>query len=151
MSKIDGPLAAGSGYDFTVFSVLPNSETGYLPLQFYRKAFRVYDGAYPGEFAPSQVRVTGYGKYFYCTAYDCIPSDLNYVQQTAMGSYVGLVDLRALNRGIMLYHDADTDSGNSGSPIRDAEYESVVIGIQCVGPNDCTDWNNREKMYPNIG
>jgi hypothetical protein len=142
---------SGFGYDFKVFRSRPNAETNLLPLEAQKAFFRVYDGGYypPGPNPPSAVQVTGYGKDYDCDQYGCVPNADNYSQQTAVGDFIALVDLRALNRGIMLYHRADTESGSSGGPIH-MPGTALAIGIQAQGPDTCLGFPGENNCGPSF-
>jgi V8-like Glu-specific endopeptidase len=111
------------GDDWAVFRVAPNTQTGLLPnaaqgAQFTRSH----------SLNPSQVRVTGHG---------VDNGTANQTQQTHSGEFLG-VTVEGVNDAFMEY-TADTEGGNSGSPVFDAGGGGVAVGIHtnagCNPPN----------------
>jgi V8-like Glu-specific endopeptidase len=104
---------AGSGSDYSVFKLNPNPITG--------KSAGVAQGFYKVRYTPVSVSeaisVTGYGK---------DSEDLKtFTQQTHDGIIGNLI-------GTILYYDADTDSGNSGSGVI-LQATDELIGVHTNG------------------
>jgi len=116
----------GVGNDWAVFSVFNNSNTNLQPIQAQNASFNVMQSL-----TPNSLRVTGYGV-------DGPPPDYgnsypgnsdSQTQQTHVGSNVN-------SSGTVVGHTADTQPGNSGSPIID-ESTGFVIGVHTHG--GCTN------------
>ena len=88
-----------SGNDWAYFGVFPNSTTGATALQSQGARYTL---AAPPPVSGQTMRVTGYGS-------DSSPPTHNSVQQTSIGPHVGT--------GNFLQYAADTEGGNSGSPV----------------------------------
>ncbi len=89
------------GSDWWYFGCFANSNTGQTPYQREGAAF-VLQNVTALE-AGATLRVTGHG-------YDSTPATWNFIQQTATGPWTGLGPSS-------IDHQADTQGGNSGSPI----------------------------------
>ena len=114
--------ASGPGNDWAYFGVFPNSNTDL-------GAAAAQGGAFPVLPAPpaaaQTLRLNGFG-----TVSAPVPANRNRVQKSASGAFVGLV-------GSTLEHQADTTTGDAGSPIQ-LGATGQVIGIHngdgCVDP-----------------
>jgi hypothetical protein len=134
----------GVGNDWAMFRVLPNTETGLLPITAQRGAFRISNTANPGN-----VRITGYGVDGPAPAFGDPPprNGDNQVQQTHLGALRG--NSGGATAGTLRYA-VDTQGGNSGSPVLVADGSNVTIGIHtnggCTaggGTNAGTSFRNR--------
>lgn len=111
--------STGSGSDWAIFGCFANPVTGKTPYErqqaaFTRQAPPVFDSTLT-------LRVTGCGT-------DLSPPDRNFVQQTHAGPYTGFT-------GNVVRYQADTTSGNSGSPVI-LESTGAVIAIHTNGACD---------------
>ena len=119
------------GNDWAVFRVFNNSETGLQPIQAQGSSFTVVQ-----DLTPSQLRVTGYGVDGPPPNFGNPPprnSD-SQTQQTHVGS-------NANSSGTIIRHTADTQGGNSGSPIID-NLTGKAIGVHTHGGCSSTGGNN---------
>jgi hypothetical protein len=104
------------GSDWAVFGCFPNPNTGKTPYQAQLVAFTRQN---PPLFDPAlTMRVTGCGN-------DLTPPDRNFTQQTHAGPYFSL-------SGNVVRYQADTEGGNSGSPVI-LESTGNVIAIHTNG------------------
>jgi hypothetical protein len=146
---------SGLGYDYKIFLSLPNTITGLFPLEAQKAFLRVYDSGYPGGTPPTQVVVTGYGMDDDCNVYGCTFNSDNRTQQTATGPFGALVDFRYDGNGIMLYHQVDTENGNSGSPVilpgTNVAIGMHAQGIQTCDPINSNDYNCGPSFFRNTG
>jgi hypothetical protein len=118
----------GDGRDWKVFRCLPNAVTGDDVLDAQGEFLRVAYGLAP----PSAVLVVGYGKDCTPDVYGgCAPNASSHAQQMGSGAFVGVYYLG--DRGYVLRHDADTESGNSGSPILMPD-GATATGVHAQGP-----------------
>lgn len=116
---------AGVGADWAYFGCFANSNTGLTPYQREGVAFALQSvtALDPG----ATVRVTGHG-------YDASPATWNYVQQTSTGPWSGLTT-GAVD------HQADTQGGNSGSPVI-LESSGAAIAVHTHGGCSATSGSN---------
>lgn len=112
--------SGGAGDDWGYFGVFPNPTTGLRPYQKQQATYALATDA-PAANGSIVIRVTGYGV-------DSTPAQSNQIQQTATGNYASYV-------GTTLGYRADTEAGNSGSPIL-LEQEGEAIGIHTHGGCD---------------
>ena len=107
-----------TGNDWAVFKLHKNVITGEYAGDvqgFYNVSFNS-----PGRNA--RLRVTGYG---------AARRDLDFTQQTHVGSFLGM-------SGSRIRHDVDTEGGNSGSSILN-EQDNTVVGVHTNG--GCSRWS----------
>ena len=121
----------GLGNDWAVFKVFNNSETGLQPIEAYKVSFSVAQGLTSNKF-----RVTGYGvdgpaPYFGSSSPRNSDSQ---TQQTHVGSNIN-------SSGTIIRHTADTQPGNSGSPIID-ENTGSAVGVHTNGGCGSTGGSN---------
>ena len=109
----------GTGNDWSVYRVFPNSETGLLPHE-AQGAFDVVRNL-----GPSQIRITGFGA-------DFNDPTRNFAQQTHVGPNAG-------SSGTTMRYQTDTEGGNSGSPVID-EATGQAVGVHTHG--GCSSGNN---------
>lgn len=109
----------GLGADWMVFGCFANPDTGKTPFEAQQAAFALQTP--PPVSGTQVVRVTGHGT-------DLSPPERNFVQQTHTGPYVS-------NFSHVLTYQADTTSGNSGSPVI-LEATGAVIGVHTNGGCD---------------
>ena len=128
-------ITGGVGDDWGYFGVFPNPTTGLRPYQKQQATF-VLAATPPTPDGSIVIRVTGYGT-------DTSPAELNQTQQTATGSY-------ASYSGTTLGYRADTEGGNSGSPIL-WDRTDVAIGIHTHGGCDATGGANFGTAIDNAG
>jgi len=124
----------GVGNDWAVFSVFDNSETGLQPIAAYGVSFDLAQ-----DLTPNSLRVTGYGVDGPAPNFGWPPpsprnSD-SQTQQTHLGS-------NANSSGTTMRHTADTQPGNSGSPIID-ESTGRALGVHTHGGCTSTGGSNR--------
>lgn len=120
------------GYDWAVFEVFDNSETGLQPIQAQGASFAVVQ-----DITPSQLRVTGYGVDGPPPNFGAWPGPWNsdnQTQQTHVGSNTS-------SSGNIVRHTADTQGGNSGGPIID-EGTGKAIGVHTNAGCTSTGGNN---------
>lgn len=99
------------GNDWQYFGTFPNSNTGLTAFQAMGDAFELVS---PPSTAGNTIRITGHGA-------DSSPnSTYNFVQQTHSGPFV--------SNGSPLQYQADTQGGNSGSPVI-WEEGNAAIGV----------------------
>jgi hypothetical protein len=116
---------SGVGSDWWYFGCFANSNTGLTPYQREGAAFVLQDVT--SLEAGATLRVTGHGS-------DSTPPTWNFVQQTSTGPWTGL------GSG-SIDHQADTQGGNSGSPII-RESTGVAIGVHTHGGCGPTSGSN---------
>jgi len=116
------------GNDWATLRVFPNSQTGLLPRAAQGSSFKLSNTA-----TPSTVRITGYGvdgpKPYHGNP---PPRDAsNQINQTHSGDVVG----RTLNgpSDARITYKADTQGGNSGSPVIDVSNPQIAVGIHTNG------------------
>ncbi|MHC5004157.1 MAG: trypsin-like peptidase domain-containing protein [Planctomycetota bacterium] len=117
--------STGVGNDWAYFGCHPNDNTGMTPFVAQGDSFEL---APPPESAGGMARVTGYGA-------DDSPPEWDQVQQTHAGPLTQVANA-------VLYYQADTRSGNSGSPVID-EATGRAIGIHTNGGCNAADGANR--------
>ncbi len=103
-------LQVGTSDDWAYFGCFANSTTGLTPFEAQSDAFELVP---PPGLSGNTIRITGHGT-------DGTPSTHNQVQQTHMGPFTG--------NGSTLTYQADTEGGNSGSPVI-WEQTNQAIGI----------------------
>lgn len=110
-------LNGGVGNDWGHFACFANPNTGLRPYQKQQQAYTLAAAA-PAVSGSVTIRITGYGT-------DNTPPQNNQVQQTSTGPYTA-------HTGTRLDYQADTQGGNSGSPVL-WEQQSLAIGIHTHG------------------
>ena len=132
----------GVGNDWALFRVQPSTETGLLPAAAQGGSFQVSNTA-----NPAQVRITGFGV-------DGPPPNFgaggprdatNQTQQTHLGALA--TNTGGANSGRLDYN-ADTQGGNSGSPVI-AEGTAQTIGIHTNGGCTTAGGNNSGTSFRN--
>ena len=113
----------GVGNDWGYFGTFPNSNTGLTAAQAQGSFFIV--GTPPGSTAGNTIRITGYG---------VDSGTANQTNQTAVGPLVNL-------SGNAIGYRADTQGGNSGSPVIH-EQTGDAVGIHTHGGCTSTGGNN---------
>ncbi|MGB0524978.1 MAG: T9SS type A sorting domain-containing protein [Flammeovirgaceae bacterium] len=120
---------AGSSHDWGVYDLNQNS-LGQTALARQGKSFNVVQGATTGNV--NTIRITGYGvERSFNNPYN---PERNQVSQTHTGS------LNSAN-GTKIYYNADTEGGNSGSPVID-EATGNAIGVHTHGGCSSSGGNN---------
>lgn len=139
----DGTFAVGQ--DWAVFSCLPNSETGLLPIQGQNSFYRL---SLPQDNSISFVRVTGYGRDYTPAGCGDFFNERNYAQQTDFGEFIE--EVVEGSNDVYITYRADTEGGGSGSPVIQFG-TNRAIGIHedggCTasgGANDGTSFENDE-------
>ena len=136
----------GIGNDWAMFRVLPNTQTGLTPIAAQGGAFQVSNTA-----NPANVRVTGYGV-------DGPPPNFgnppprdatNQTQQTHAGALTA--NTVGGPNSATLRHTADTQGGNSGSPVIIEGGGNVAIGIHTNGGCTVTGGDNAGTSFRNQG
>ena len=107
---------SGIGNDWGYFGCFPNSTTGLTPRQAQGASY-VWSDPPPPWAAGKQVRITGYGT---------DTGTANQTQQTHAGPWL------SWSGGNALDYQADTQGGNSGSPVIQEE-AGVVMGVHTHG------------------
>lgn len=110
VQQVDG----GIGNDWGYFSVLPNSNTGLMPVQVYGVRYTLSASA--PAVAGQTIRITGYG-----VVSSPVSATWNIVQKTHTGAYTS-------RTSTALQYAVDTTGGNSGSCIFN-ETSGEAIGI----------------------
>lgn len=105
----------GQGNDWGYFGCFPNSTTGLTPKQAQGQTYQLTTP--PNWFEESNVRITGYG---------VDGGNRNQVQQTHAGPWIRYTG------GTLLAYQADTQGGNSGSPVIQEE-SGIVMGVHTHG------------------
>jgi V8-like Glu-specific endopeptidase len=123
----------GLGNDWAYFGVFPNSTTGLRPKDAQGGSYTLADAAPPFN-ASDSIRITGYGT-------DSGTS--NQVQQTNAGPWVS-------KSGTILRYAADTEGGNSGSPVFH-EDTGEVIGVHTNGGCSFGGGSNSGTSRDNTG
>lgn len=138
-SIVDG--YTGVGNDWAVFQVLPNTQTGLLPIQAQGGAFTVSQTADPGT-----VTITGFGVDGPAPDFGNPPprNADNQTQQTHSGTLVSHVD-NGLTNAVIRY-TVDTQGGNSGSPVFEG---NVAIGIHTNGGCSASGGSNAGTSFRN--
>ena len=140
-SSIDDEYT-GVGNDWAVFQVLPNTQTGLMPIDAQRTFFTVSNKA-----NPATVRITGYGV-------DGPPPNFgnppprnadNQTQQTHTGRLTR--NTGGANSGTLSYA-VDTQGGNSGSPVI-VEGTNQTIGIHTNGGCTISGGTNAGTSFRN--
>lgn len=103
----------GVGNDWGIFQVFPNSVTGLLPAQAQAASFTLKQSL-----TPPTIRITGFGV-------DSNDPTRNQTQQTHAGPNVG-------SSGTTMKYQADTEGGNSGSPVID-DATGEAVGVHTHG------------------
>ena len=103
----------GIGNDWCVFAVFNNSQTGLQPIQAQGASFTVIQNL-----GPPTIRITGFGV-------DFNDPTRNQTQQTHAGPNVG-------SSGTTMKYQADTEGGNSGSPVID-DANGNAVGVHTHG------------------
>ena len=103
----------GIGNDWGIFQVFPNSVTGLLPAQAQAASFTLKQSL-----TPPTIRVTGFGV-------DFNDPTRNQTQQTHAGPNAG-------SSGTTMRYQADTEGGNSGSPVID-DATGEAVGVHTHG------------------
>lgn len=101
----------GIGNDWGVFSVFNNSTTGLQPIAAQGAGFTVVQNL-----GPPNIRITGFG---------VDSGDRNQTQQTHVGPNAG-------SSGTTMRYQADTEPGNSGSPVID-DATNTAVGVHTHG------------------
>ncbi|MDW8239966.1 MAG: trypsin-like peptidase domain-containing protein [Acidobacteriota bacterium] len=101
----------GIGNDWGVFSVFNNSTTGLQPIAAQGGGFTVVQNL-----GPPNIRITGFG---------VDSGDRNQTQQTHVGPNAG-------SSGTTMRYQADTEPGNSGSPVID-DANGTAVGVHTHG------------------
>ncbi len=116
----------GTGNDWAVFQVLPNTQTGLTPIAAQKAFFEVSNTA-----KPATVRITGYGVDGPPPKFgNGGPRNADYqTQQTHAGKLTK--NTGGANRGTLRYK-VDTQPGNSGSPVI-VQGTNQTIGIHTHG------------------
>lgn len=116
----------GVGNDWAVFRVLPNTQTGLMPIAAQGDSFQISNTANPND-----VRITGYGVDGPAPGFGNPPpfNADNQTQQTHTGELRG--NTGGANAGTLRYR-VDTQGGNSGSPVI-VEGSRQTIGIHTNG------------------
>ena len=129
------------GYDWAVFEVFNNSNTGLQPIQAQNDYFKLIKNL-----TASQLRVTGYGVDGPAPEFgDGGPRNSDsQTEQTHLGSNVN-------SSGYIIRHTADTQPANSGSPIID-ESTGFAIGVHTnAGCTSSGSYNHGTSAYnPNF-
>lgn len=120
---------SGASHDWAVFDLNQNS-LGETALVRQGKSFNVVQGATTGNV--STVRITGFG--VERTSNSPYDPERNQVSQTHTGA------LNTAN-GTKIYYNADTEGGNSGSPVID-EATGNAIGVHTHGGCSTSGGNN---------
>jgi len=125
----------GTGDDWAIFEVLPNTETGLTPITAQKGAFHLSNTA-----NPSDVRITGFG---------VDDGSANQTQQTHVGA---LTDhqVGGLNSATLRY-SVDTEGGNSGSPVILEGGGQVAIGIHTNAGCSAIGGSNAGTSFRNQG
>ncbi len=111
--------AGGVGNDWGVFSVFSNTQTGLQPIDAQGASFSLRQ-----DFGPATIRITGYG---------VDGGAANQTQQTHTGPNAG-------SSGTTMRYQADTEGGNSGSPVID-EATGEAVGVHTHG--GCSAGSNK--------
>ena len=110
-------MNGGVGQDWGYFGVFPNPGTGLRPFQRQQTTYVLAADA-PVPSGSIVIRVTGYGT-------DTTPAQQNQIQQSDTGPYASL-------NGTTIGYRADTEGGNSGSPVL-WDQDGRAIGIHTHG------------------
>jgi V8-like Glu-specific endopeptidase len=105
---------SGIGFDFAVYSVMPNTETGLLPRDVQGDFFQLATTTPP---TGTRLTVVGFG------------SDDGAANQTQQEAFGTLTRRTPANR---ISYNVDTRGGNSGSPVVDVNSD-IAIGIHTHG------------------
>jgi hypothetical protein len=136
----------GVGNDWALFRVLPNTETGLMPIAAQGGAFQLSNTANPND-----VRITGYGVDGPAPNFGNPPprNGDNQTQQTHPGA---LTDhqVGGPNSATLLY-TVDTQGGNSGSPVLVEGGGNVAVGIHTNGGCSASGGANAGTSFRNQG
>jgi hypothetical protein len=113
------------GNDWAIFSVYPSA--GKMPIERQNAFFYVEQVA-----SPDNLVLFGFGR-------DETPEEFCYLQQKSAGMYLGL-------DGTIIKHNADTEGGNSGSPIINFT-TGKVIGIHTNGTCSSLGYNQGTSTF----
>lgn len=132
----------GVGNDWAVFEVLPNTQTGQMPIDAQGASFTVSNTA-----NPTTVRITGYGVDGPSPGHGNPPprNADNQTQQTHNGALTQ--NTGGPNQGILRYA-VDTQGGNSGSPVI-VDGGNQTIGIHTNGGCTPTGGANAGTSFRN--
>jgi hypothetical protein len=132
----------GVGNDWAVFEVLPNTQTGLMPIDAQGGAFTVSDTA-----NPNTVRITGFGVDGPGPDFGNPPprNADNQTQQTHNGTLTQ--NTGGPHTGTLQY-TVDTQGGNSGSPVI-VDGSNVTIGIHTNGGCTTTGGANAGTSFRN--
>ena len=130
------------GNDWAVFQVLPNTQTGLMPIDAQGAAFTVSNTA-----SPSTVRITGFGVDGPPPRFGNPPprNADNQTQQTHTGTLTE--NSGGPNAGTLRYA-VDTQGGNSGSPVI-VEGTDTTIGIHTNGGCGTSGGTNAGTSFRN--
>lgn len=139
-SVSDSKLTTGSvslGSDWTYFATSVNSQSGLTAAQVQQSWFTLSNTS-PS--IGSVIRITGYG-----TTSSPVSPTWNQVQKTHAGAF-------SSRSGNVLYYNADTTGGNSGSPVINESAGGVAVGIHtnggcgAGGGNNSGTWNSNANL-----
>ncbi|MES2673834.1 MAG: FG-GAP-like repeat-containing protein [Pseudomonadota bacterium] len=133
----------GIGNDWAVFRVMPNTQTGLMPTSAQGATFQVSNVS-----NPAQVRITGYGVDGPAPNFGAGSSPRNSDNQT-LQTHTGALSQNTggATSGILRY-DADTQGGNSGSPVITAG-TNTTIGIHTNGGCTSSGGTNSGTSFRN--
>ena len=136
----------GVGNDWAVFRVLPNTETGLMPMAAQGGAFQLSNTE-----DPSNVRITGYGVDGPAPNFGS-PPPRNADNQTLQTHPGALTDhtVGGPNSATLRY-TVDTQGGNSGSPVIVEGGSDVAIGIHTNGGCSASGGSNAGTSFRNAG
>ena len=132
----------GVGNDWAVFRVLPNTETGLLPAVAQRATFQVSNTA-----NPAQVRITGYGVDGPAPDFGD-PAPAQRTEPDTADPCGALSQNTGGPTSGTLEYNADTQGGNSGSPVI-VEGGNVTIGIHTTGGCTAAGGTNAGTSFRN--
>ena len=128
----------GTGNDWAVFQVLPNTETDLLPTDAQGATFELSNTD-----NPTQVRITGYGLDGPAPLFGNGPQN---VQSQTQQTHSGTLSQNTPD-GALSYHP-DTQRGNSGSPVI-VDGNNIAIGIHTDGGCGANGGTNAGTSFRN--